>query len=331
LNELSIDEAPYRLAGMEPILEGAGLSYSRIGTHLRAELHARGAFYGVAYFVAAEDVFSFVGSQWEVEYARSKLWEQVCGKDHFELSPRRNLYLYVVGASEVIDDPKNLVARAHIVNDDRNYALKRVVTPEQARVWLQSPFEVLEGPARATEDPQLYLVLEPHERLGADPQDSALPAGLDVRHVLDYRHAEDRYDNPTIASQGTDAFWRHTEALFKRIMGLDYLLTRTEAGLSIRHQYNPRGAPLWQASRGERMAFALAHFLADASQSVKPGVCLAIHDVIAAFDTIRQLVVLDLLRDFVIATGASVQLKAAKSDFKVLAKAKFDLLKAGAT
>ncbi|KWT98079.1 MULTISPECIES: hypothetical protein [unclassified Variovorax] len=324
-------EAPYRLDEIEGILREAGLPYSRIGNHLRAELYALDAFYGIAYIVAAEEVFSFAGSQGEVEYARSQLWEHVCGKDHFEYSPKKNLYLFVVGPSELIDQPEYLVARAHIVNDDRNYAMKRVVTPAQAQLLLQNPFQPLVGAARAAERPELHLVREPYEQLGTTPEQLEASAGLTVGPILDYREAERRYDSPALVSRGdefTDEVWDHVEVIFRRLMGLDYGLRRTVLGLCVTHRGNPHGAFMWQASRGERMAFAFAQFLAEAAKDVKPGLCLGVHDVLAAFDTLRQLVALDLLRDFAVATGASIQLRSAKQDFKRLAEAKFNLLKA---
>ena len=307
---------------METVLRDLGMAYNRVGTHLRVELHALGAFYGIAYFVAAEEALEPFDACGSPQAPRGRRWETVCGDDTFGFRPRKDQYLYLVGSPQLLGRPGQAALRAQ-VEDDRDYALKRFLTPEQARETLAGAFGRLEGSRRASPGRDLLELLEPQELQVPNPDEAAAATS-----VLDWGAVERMLAEPA-PGQGSDPLLHDCfSKVLQRVLGRDYAVRRLASGERVLcAPGNPQGLPLRLASRGERVAVAFSLFLATAAAAeVRPGMRLAVHDVLGQLDNVRCLLALDLLREFAIATGAVIELRSAKSSTRQFALAKFDLL-----
>jgi hypothetical protein len=126
--------------------------------------------------------------------------------------------------------------------------------------------------------------------------------------------------------------------LFRRIMGSDYRLVDGDAWPEVARGDNDWSLPNYMLGNGEQVALSFALFLALAYHRVQEGegvgMCVGVRESLNALDLVRQVNALDLLRDFVAATGASLCFQTDKSDIRSLVERKFQhaqAMAAGAT
>ena len=113
--------------------------------------------------------------------------------------------------------------------------------------------------------------------------------------------------------------------LARRVMGADFEFEHGCADVMLDRSGERSEMPWFCLGSGEQHGLAFCAYLALAFENVTPESWLGITDVLTYLDQSHYLKAVDLLRDFILATGANVYLQANNGDYRKLASSKFQL------
>lgn len=111
--------------------------------------------------------------------------------------------------------------------------------------------------------------------------------------------------------------------LARRIMGADFEFEHGCEDVMLDRCGQRSEMPWFCLGSGEQHGLAFCAYLALAFDDVKPESWLGITDVLTYLDLSHYLLAVDVLRDFIMATGANVYLQANNGDYRKLAEGKF--------
>ena len=291
-----------KLDRLAQLLTTSAIPFIKADEALRCELSLAGTAYGVAYFVPAEGLLvgnksgSDAVDDSDVMFElQVKLFAEECNA-----RPRKDLYLVVVGEAELLARPSSVRAACDI-EQDTSYAKKEVMTPEQAISWLRGPFWHLAGNLRANAKPVFATVA--HHRNEAAPKPNH---SFNLDELLES------------CEEHCHAVREITDSVYRRVMGTRRKVFWVDGYPELGWDGDDDGVPVTFCSSGERIAFALALFLARAMVDVVPGMCLGFNATFDRLDTVRQIGAYDCLHQFVVATGASVVVYSSKKSLRDL-------------
>lgn len=288
-----------QLSQLEQLLTANSIPFTRADDSLRCELTVANTTYGAVYLVPAEGVFTDA-------YDRSALSDRMCNiqdglfTDEFNARPRKDLYLVVVGAADFLARPP-CVHGACDIEQDTSYAKKEVMTPEQVVNWLRGPFWHLSGNLRANAKPMFATVA--HHRNEVPPKPN---------YLFDFEGILENCEEPHHVIREL------TDSAYRRVMGSRRKVVWAGEYPELGWDKDVEGTPVAFSSSGERIAFAVALFLARAMMDMRPGMCLGFNASFDRLDTVRQIGAYDCLREFVVATGANVVVYSSKSSLRDL-------------
>lgn len=286
---------------------------------VKAELKAGANTYGIAVFVSADRVF-YRDSEIDDEVERlgrnlmDVVYRQFTRKqyewlqDIIQKHRGHDTYLFVIGPDSLTRQEQFPGLCWRIEMDDR--AVKKVVcSMRDIEEVLSSPFNPVAH--RASGSPKLYLTRE-EQMSFEDPHPdfnglvTALYRPADFENMV--KELEKRPNRNSVK--------RVAEKVFHRVMGCDYILTEGDAWPEIAHKGQDWSIPYFMASKGEQIALTFALFLALAHDNVAEGMCLGFKSTLNAMDLLRYTGALDCLRQFVLATGASLYIQTDKGEIR---------------
>lgn len=292
------DQTRVQLAQIQARLQASGLEVSLTDKEtLRFERAIAGKPYAVVHVMVAE---AFLAS---AESAKDKECRPFWDYHYEELSEdstknRCMAYLLVVGEDEFIYS-REFAVLLEVLPLDPNIAKKYVCGMSELEDWVANPFVPWSTPA--SEEPVIHVVPEI-----AQPWEPPLPA--DVSNATFERK---RYPEPAILFPDhpqRDAIHKLTALLFRRVMGASYQVTWVADGWPRVGRQGASGVDLPWASSNEQLVFSLAAFLAHAYVEQTPGLHICLPPILGYLDSMRLLAVGDCLRDFHLATGASMRI-----------------------
>ena len=302
-----IDSYDVNLQAVEDLLATKGFSVKKVKGALRVEMRAFGAVHAIAYLVPATAVLLDNPSDADAKEALQQFQEDLVGTEFFEVRGKQTLLIFFIGDNELLVDEVHRFTRSRIEHD-ASYAAKVFLPVKDLLDWIAPPFAILEGAARANAVPELTTIAElpcePREPLTADTV-------FDPRAILE--NAEGNFMDGALPEEQK----RVANAVYRRIAGPTRKIVWSEDGPELASENEAdSGTPIIVASSGERDTFAYAVFLAKAASAVTPGMCVGLRNSFSRLDSLRRIAAMDCLADFVIATGASVQLQSAREDVR---------------
>jgi hypothetical protein len=313
MNDLDTEVAPFTttfLPDVEALLESSGRPFDRVEGALRYELKAFDATYAWVYFVSAENFF-IEGVPEKKAYEAFRRRQAELLEEELYARPRKEMYLFVVGAAEILLNPAHMALRWTIEHDSR-VAKKAVMLTSEVEHWLDSPFKHLQGDARANEKPTFTGMRE----LDLRAEQPSVANHVFNPHAILSTCEED------FAGDALSAQKSLVNTLYQRVMGSTHKVYWDEDGPSLGRMGDKSRIPLYCCSMGERLIFAFAIFLARASEEVFPEMCIGIHGDLNGMDPLRRISAIDCLREFVISTGVSVVIQSAKSEVTAIAQSR---------
>ncbi|KWU26320.1 hypothetical protein [Burkholderia cenocepacia] len=324
------------LVAIEAVLSQRDVAHARKGDAIRAELRVGDTTYAIAYFMDAEYLFT-VDERPDERYDPSdrdyllrpvnertpertrrrfeNLFETLqmnLMSDDFYAQPRKDICLVAVGTAEYLYGELDF-GRRSFVEQDNALARKRVLTLQQVDQLLDCPFPRVERAPEAL--PLVELCPEMK-----DLPDSA----REVTDTFGWKEMEALLANTDVLAAENAELRNRIEAILLRVMEGGYRIFWYEDEVAIGRAGDKRGTPIVIASAGEQKAYALAYFLAKLSVTATPATRVEFQGALSGFSLLWLFGLLDVLREFVIATGASLRLQAPQSDRRGLAKRKFD-------
>jgi len=307
---LSAPLADDELVDVRELLAGLGFEPKVLGPVLQCEQTLLGQRIGVLHLYPAQRLLKVLDPQNPTsvprsrEYALRLLWDELFGEEYTKV-PRADQYLYAVASGPELTALQTS-GLLYQVESNLNYARKTVCELHELPDLLRPLFVPAAHDLRAHSAPTLHLLRELRDNLAAAET---------VTHWLTPS------GNPWSGSPLPGAQREHLGQLYGRIMGRGFGLRWD--GYEVVMVNNGAGVPAGMASNGERVGFALAHFLALAYAHLSPGMTLGVQAMLPGLDVMKQLAVLDLLRHLVAVTGVAVVLQTANTSTLRYAQAKF--------
>jgi hypothetical protein len=226
-------------------------------------------------------------------------------------------YLIVVDLDNWLHDAGNEDIAAMVELDTR--AVRKFVCREnELAALLANPF----GEPRATDRLPEFEVqrMDPHSFEPA-PRDWASTVTHPFHRMDDTEAWLDLLKN----YRERDRVTKLANRLIRRVMGRGYQLCEIRHEVLIERSGRCAPMPWFMLGLGEQYALAFCIYLALVSESASADMWLGLTSVVNHLDLSHYLLALDVLRDFVVATGASVYLKTNKENYQRLAKGKLEL------
>jgi hypothetical protein len=324
------------LLDIEAVLAERGVAHSRKGGAIRAELRVGETAYAIAYFVSAPFLFTVDESpderydedeegylpkavnartpeqMWRRFQSMFMTFQSKLMDEDYHARPRKDLTLIAVGSESYLFDELD-VRRRSLVQMDQYLARKRLLSFAQMEQLLTCPFPQLEQDANAL------------PRVDVCPEVKDLPDNApSPTDVFNWRQVEALQSDTDVLSPENAGLRNRIEAILLRVVEGEYRLFWQEDYVAIGRHGDKRGSPLPFASAGEQKAYALAYFLAKRSFTMTPATRIALHGALDGLSVLWFFGALDVLREMVIATGASLQLQMPQSERRELAKMKLD-------
>lgn len=295
------------LTGLYELLTAAGLSPERTETGYRCPVNAGPHQVGWSYLVSAQRILMLPEFKQDFSALQAELFDEL-----YSASPRPSLYLYIVGTPEELAELDNS-GKAYLMESNMNYAVKSLATMAELEGLLGGLFAVVPLARKANKAPQVRMLRELRDRV----TDAAEPAYALSRfsRFAEFIEAELLQDN-----RGADR--ELVSQVYRRFMGRDFHLVWTPSGATFGRGGDMQGMPRHMASSGELAGYDMACFLMETARRSAPGLTIGLHGTLSSLDTLKQTLVLDVLRDFIAATGISVELQSANTTVLGLAKLK---------
>lgn len=295
-----------QMAAIKATLEGAGYAVTTLihdmetadppyeQETLRVE-YAMGKTKAVYHIVSAE---AFLGDA--KDYSRSASRELRTYIGNFVAVEDRDCqtYLLVVGDDSYVSDLARQAMISMLELDD-TMVRKYVCGVSEVLDWVKNPFETWQTPA-SERTPRLYVLPDV-----PDPWGLALPE-VPVNLEFTVPTAEELC-RVLATHPRAEQIKAVTEQLLRRSLGTTHRLCWLE------NDYpeilrSGHAVPLELYSRNEQRLFFVAFFLARAHADEQAGLFLGLKGIMEGWDLVRRFAVTDALRDFVLATGASMRL-----------------------
>ena len=296
---------PLDMPEVEACLAAAGLPFTRVPGALRCELTGFGIAHSILYLVPAEAVLLANAS----EASFGKFQEELVGAEYFAVRGKQNQFLLLVGSKALLSEPAHRKA-IYRIEADRSYAAKVFLHVEDLSVWFNNPFALKTGSDRANAVPALTTRAE----VNLPPEDPSPADSVFYQYDI-LREAKQNFPEGLSEQER-----RVANVVYRRIMGFGHQIHWAENRPALGYDDSDKATPVDLASTGECAVFAYAVFLARAANTVTPGMCIGIHAGLDRLDNGRFIFALDCLRDFVIATGASVDMQSARGDVRKVAE-----------
>lgn len=295
-----------QMAAIKATLEGAGYAVTTLihdmetadppyeQETLRVE-YAMGKTKAVYHIVSAE---AFLGDA--KDYSRSASRELRTYIGNFVAVEDRDCqtYLLVVGDDSYVSDLARQAMISMLELDD-TMVRKYVCGVSEVLDWVKNPFETWQTPA-SERTPRLYVLPDV-----PDPWGLALPE-VPVNLEFTVPTAEELC-RVLATHPRAEQIKAVTEQLLRRSLGTTHRLCWLE------NDYpeilrSGHAVPLELYSRNEQRLFFVAFFLARAHADEQAGLFLGLKGIMEGWDLVRRFAMTDALRDFVLATGASMRL-----------------------
>ena len=229
---------------------------------------------------------------------QAELFEEV-----FYGTPKPSLYLYIVGTAEELAE-LDTRGTSYLVELDINYAAKWLGTLDALTREIGGLFSTLPPSRRANAQPSVALLREVRDR----PSSALAPEKVFTRGQ--YPRAEAAQDL-LLGQRASDRAL--VAQVYARVMGRGFKLQWTSSEITFGRDYMAEGVPRYMASSGEQACFDLSCFLVEGARNVTPGLTIGLHGVLTSFDTLIRFRLLDVLQEFVAATGVSLEVQTADS------------------
>lgn len=301
-------------AAIQAQLDAAGYSYDVTPKNTLRMVRSVGDKPFAAVHIAVAE--SFIGDAvHDQDDACEPLWEYHFDELSEDVDKRLDTYLLLVGDDEYIHRSEfGYLLEALPLNADT--AKKHICGLSEVMAWVANPFSPWATPA--SDAPVIYTVRERNPAY-----DDPAPRN-DANLMFHPPQAGFKPDIPVEQMAEVQALTAH---LLRRILGAAYRVEWPDSDGEQPCVGRSGGElPLWYVSNSERLVFALALFLAQAYVSRQAGLYVHIPNVLGQLDSLRRLTVLDCLRDFLMATGASLYFESNKSDVVTLAYRKMSKL-----
>lgn len=288
----TLEGAGYAVTSLIHDMETADPPYEQ--ETLRVE-YAMGKTKAVYHLVSAE---AFLGDAKDYQRRISHELRMYIG-NCVATEPRNcQAYLLVVGDDSYVSDPAREAVISALELDD-SMVRKYVCGVSEVLDWVKNPFETWQTPA-SERTPRLYVLPDV-----PDPWGPALPE-VPVNREFTVPTAEELC-SVLATHPRAEQIKAVTEQLLRRSMGTAHRLRWLE------NDYpeilrSGRAMPLEFYSRNEQRLFFVAFFLARAHADEQAGLFLGLTGIMEGWDLVRRFAVTDALRDFVLATGASMRL-----------------------
>lgn len=285
---------------------------------VRLELFlADGRPYAIYHIAIAESFLA--GAQTEREAMRGAFGDYHYEELDIDRETKVDVYLLLVGEDSFIHSPEFAVL-LELLPINGTSAKKHICCLPEVLTWIGNPFAPWPTPASPAQ--VAHVVNERRFEWGGP-----VPANESNCRFEQLRPGALREDvipaeHPRLAEIQT-----LTSHLFQRMMGSGLRVGWSDFekwGLPCVGRGD--GMPLFFAGSGEQLAFSLALFLAKAYVSEQPGLYIHIPNVLYRFDSMRRFAFLDCLRDFLLATGASLYLESNQSNVLSITKHKLRLV-----
>jgi len=309
------DETRRILAAITTRLTAAGYTFTVTDKDtVRLELFlADGRPYAITHIAVAESFLA--GAQTARDAMRGALGDYHYEELDADRETRLDITLLLVGEEAFIRSP-DFAELLESLPLDGSSAKKHICSVDEVLTWLGNPFTPWR--ALASSKPEVHVVNERrHEWDAPVPENKANYRFERLRPGV-LRDDIIPHDHPRLAE--IQALTSH---LVSRIQGTAITVNWADFdkwGLPCVGR--GEGMPLFLAGSGEQLAFSLSLFLAKAYVSEQPGLYLHLPNVLYQFDSMRRFSALECLRDFLLATGASLYLESNQSNVLSVAKHK---------
>ncbi|MBC8740456.1 hypothetical protein F6X40_27860 [Paraburkholderia sp. UCT31] len=321
------------LAEIQTALQKQGHPTTRVKDCLRLELSVGDKSYGFAYFASATFLFSLEQhpknedglDEYELERLRStkrdfkrefREYEYELFSEHEGQQPRKELSLFVIGSESYLKHELEIGRRSFVEQDER-CARKMVLTLDQALGMLANPFPICAEEQAELGRPTFDTVAEL-----VDLAEDAPP----VTDLLTLRSSEAEPDAALLTSTSCAALRRRVDSIVLRVLGPEHRIFWDADGINIGRIYDRRGVPLYAASSSEQKVFAFALFLAKLAETANANTRVGIHGALNGLGLLIFTGALETLREFVLATGASVRLQIPQRDKREWAEKKLGVV-----
>jgi hypothetical protein len=274
--------------------------------------------------VSADELFT-VDEKQTARFGR-KAGPMVCAADSFSLKVAMyqdgckgfrgpHVYLYVVDMDGWLNKPENRDI-ARLLEQDVRAVRKFVCSSNDLAGLLANPFG---RSYKGFSLPQFEV-----QRADQHPLDPPVRdfAGT-VTHP--FARVRDTYSFVAKMHQHPDAprVLALATKLARRVMGADFEFEHGCEDVMLDRCGERSEMPWFCLGSGEQHGLAFCAYLALAYDDATPDSWLGITDVLTYLDLSHYLQAVDMLRDFIMATGANVYLQTNKSDYRALAESKF--------
>jgi hypothetical protein len=229
-------------------------------------------------------------------------------------------YLYLVDLDNWLNVPSNQEVACNILHETRGVR-KIVCRPDELKARLANAF----GEPRASETLPLFEVqrMDPHCFEPA-PRDFVTTVTHPFVRVADTQVWIDRLVNHPERARITAL----TNTLVHRVMGAEYGLWEGSWDVSIERHGRRSDIAWFMLGMGEQYGLSFCIYLAfafeDSLTQPASSIWLGMTDALNYLDLSHFLLAMDVLRDFVVATGANAYVKTNKDDYQRLAKGKLE-------
>jgi hypothetical protein len=227
-----------------------------------------------------------------------------------------NAYLYIVDLDGWLDIPEHEDV-ARLLEQDVRGVRKFVCRPADLAAAFANPFGATSTGSRLPEFEAQRM--DPHS-FEPPVRDFAATVTHPFVRVADPQcwlaHLNRHPDAPRLTVLAN--------VLARRIMGKDYQFEDGSEDV-ILDRFGRRTSMSWfMLGIGEQYGLAFCAYLALASEQASQDTWLGITEVVNYLDLSHYLLALDVLRDFVVATGTNVYIKTNKEDYRRLAQGKLE-------
>jgi hypothetical protein len=227
-----------------------------------------------------------------------------------------NAYLYVVDLDNWLADGTNQAVAQMTEHDDR-VVRKFICGPGELAKLLANPF----GPAYTGDHRPQFEV---HRRDQALYDKPVPDFATTVTHRFEPVADSDRWLRQLQQHPDAARLLGLANNLARRVMGADYQLSAAGDDVLLTRCGKFSSIPWHCMGNGEQYGLAFCAFLALAADDVTPDTWIGVSEALNYLDLSRFLLAVDVLRDFVVATGANVYFRTNKSSYLELVKAKLE-------
>jgi hypothetical protein len=227
-------------------------------------------------------------------------------------------YLYLIDLDSWLDDPGNQDVAAMLEHDERG-VLKTVCRPVELQALLGNPFGAVR-PSGHDGTPEFEV--QRMDRHSFEP--AVRDFGATVTHPFVRVPDTECWLERLVAHPESERVTALANALVHRVMGNSHELCVRRPEVLITRSGRTSAMPWFVLGMGEQYGLAYCIYLALAFDEASPEMWLGITDALNYLDLPHYVRAMDVLRDFVVVTGANTYVKTNKEQYQQLAKTKLE-------